>query len=164
MVPVQRVTTQPRNGFTLVEVMVAVAILAIIGAIAVPLYESQSRKGKRADAMTSLERVAQAEQRYSSDVIPSQFLESLLDGSMPSELARYGVTSATSPGGYYNISVAPGATGSIASSFVATAVPLTDGQKKDVCQSFTLSNLGIRGATATGVSDAAAARLMCWGK
>ena len=141
----------------------AVAIMAIISAIAVPLYD-QSRKGKRADAMVSLERVVQAEQRYSSDIIPSQFLGSLLDGSMPSELSRYGVTSATSPGGYYNISITAGATGSITSSFVVTAAPLTDGQKKDVCKTFTLSNLGIRGATATGVSDADAARVMCWSK
>lgn len=142
----------------MIELMVAVAILAILSAIAYPLYESQSRKGKRPDGIVLLEKVAQAEQPYFSHM--NTFTATVTD--LP------GIKSATSPGGYYSITVAPGATGSIASSFVVTATPLTDGQKKDGCRSFTLSNLGVRGGTAVDskgnpVSEADA-RSICWGK
>jgi len=150
----QGVTIPAGNGFTLIELMVTVAIMAILSAIAYPLYESQSRKGKRADGMVLLEQVAQVEQQYFSHM--NTFTTTVTD--LP------GIKSTTSAGGYYSITVAPGATGSITSSFVVAATPFTEGQKKDTCESFTLSNLGVRGATATGVSDATAARIMCWGK
>jgi type IV pilus assembly protein PilE len=154
----QSMTIQDHGGFTLIELMVAVAILAVISAIAVPLYDAQSRKGKRPDGMALLEEVAQVEQRYFSDY-----------GTFTTTItALPGIKSATSPGGYYNISVAPGETGNIASSFVATATPLTAAQKNDACEFFTISNLGVRGASAkdangVSISDAAT-RVMCWGK
>ena len=135
------------------ELMVGVAIMAILSAIAYPLYESQSRKGKRPDGMVLLEQVAQGEQRHFSHM--GTFTSTVTDLT--------GIKSATSPGGHYLITVESGATGSIASSFVVKATPL-GAQLKDVCETFTLSDLGIRGATATGVSDSNAARIMCWGK
>lgn len=38
------------RGFTLIELMVVVAIIAIIAAIAIPTYNEQVRKSRRADA------------------------------------------------------------------------------------------------------------------
>lgn len=38
------------NGFTLIELMVVVAIVAIIASIAIPTYNEQVRKSRRADA------------------------------------------------------------------------------------------------------------------
>lgn len=154
----QSVTIESRNGFTLIEIMVAMTVMAILSAIAYPIYETQSRKGKRADGMALLEEVALAEQPYFSHM--NTYTETVTDLN--------GIKSATSPVGYYTITVAPGATGSITSSFVVTAQPLTDGQKKDTCQSLTLSNLGIRGASALDSSGkpmtAVDARIACWGK
>lgn len=39
-----------QNGFTLIELMVVVAIVAIIASIAIPTYLEQTRKGRRAEA------------------------------------------------------------------------------------------------------------------
>lgn len=152
------VTIKNRKGFTLIEVMVTVAVLAILSAIAYPLYESQSRKGKRPAAMALMEEVAQAEQRYFSHM--NTFTITVTD--LP------GIKSATSAGGYYSITVAPAAAGSIANSFVVTAEPLTADQKKDSCQKLTLTDREVRGgsridSTGKSVSDSEA-RVICWGK
>lgn len=154
----RRVTIKSCKGFTLIEVMVTVAILAILSAIAYPLYESQSRKGKRATAMALMEEVAQEEQRYFSHM--NTFTITVKD--LP------GIKSATSAGGYYSITVAPAAAGSIANSFVVTAEPLTADQKKDSCQKLTLTDREVRGgsgvdSTGKSVSDSEA-RVICWGK
>lgn len=46
-------------GMTLVELMIAVAIVAILAAIAYPSYQAQVRRGNRTDAKTELMEVAQ---------------------------------------------------------------------------------------------------------
>lgn len=52
------------TGFTLIELMITVAIIAILAAIAYPSYQEQVRKGRRADAMAQMVTLAQAYERY----------------------------------------------------------------------------------------------------
>jgi type IV pilus assembly protein PilE len=54
---------KPR-GFTLIEVMIVVAIIGILAAVAYPSYVEQVKRGKRADAQTALLEAAQYMQRY----------------------------------------------------------------------------------------------------
>jgi type IV pilus assembly protein PilE len=51
-------------GFTLIEVLIAVAIVAILAAIAYPSYQSSLIKGRRADAQMALQGLAQAMERH----------------------------------------------------------------------------------------------------
>lgn len=46
------------KGFTLIELMIVVAIIGVLAAIAYPSYESFIVKSKRADMMTELQNVA----------------------------------------------------------------------------------------------------------
>jgi type IV pilus assembly protein PilE len=55
------------RGFTLIEVMVVVTIIAILAAIALPSYNNYLRKGRRADAQAALTDIASRQQQYLMD-------------------------------------------------------------------------------------------------
>lgn len=52
------------GGFTLIELMVTVAIIAILSSIAVPLYSDQVRRARRGQAQADLMELTQLAERY----------------------------------------------------------------------------------------------------
>lgn len=55
---------RPDSGFSLVELMVTVAIVATIAAVAIPSYRQYVMRANRADATASLLRLASAQERF----------------------------------------------------------------------------------------------------
>src|SRR6202043_3451315 len=85
-------------GFTLIELMIAVVILAIIVGIAVPSYQAQIRKARRTDARNAMLDIAAREERFLS--IANSY------GPAPTDVGYTGTWPVTVSNGYYNVSVA----------------------------------------------------------
>lgn len=120
MVQTNRESTvaKPR-GFSLIELMIAVAIVGILVAIAVPSYQDHLRKGRRADAQAFLTQVAQRQQQY------------LLDArTYATSLAELSLVAPTTVTEHYTIALAVPAV--VPPGFTVTADPIPGGvQVKD---------------------------------
>ena len=55
------------RGFTLIELMVVVMVVAILAAIAIPSYLEQSRKGRRSEAMSAVGELQLRQERWRAE-------------------------------------------------------------------------------------------------
>lgn len=120
---VVRETPQPslsarQVGFTLIEVMVVVVIVAILATVALPAYQDSVRKGRRASAQGFLLDLAQREQQY------------FVDGrAYATSLSDMGVTVPSDVDKYYLITIEVDA--GPPPNFVLVATPKTGPQSTD---------------------------------
>jgi type IV pilus assembly protein PilE len=91
------------RGFTLIELMIAVAVIAILAAVAYPSYQDYIRKGRRSDAIAEVSRVQQAQEKFrANNTSYSNDFSSAATG-LAVVTGTTAVTSYTSPLGYYTI-------------------------------------------------------------
>ena len=154
----QRCTGQRRCsiGYSLIEVMVVVAIVAILAAVAIPSYQAQILKTRRTEAQSLLLDIAGRQELYYAD--NKTFTADMTE-------LGFGADPAVSENGFYQADAAAGDTDDISSSFIATAAR-RDSQTADThCGDFTVDSEGNRGlANYPGAGDnpPAAAPTGCW--
>lgn len=133
------------KGFTLIEVMVVVVIVAILAAVAIPSYQDSIRKTRRADAKEALTRVAALQERYFFTKNSYGSLEDL--GLVPA-----GVSILSSNDGYYNLSLVGGVMCSGSPCYTVTATA-TGAQLNDTrCHQLSINHVGRKTANATDSS------------
>ena len=142
-----------RNGFTLIELMIVVAIVGILSAVAYPSYQESVRKSRRSDAQGDLAQLANFMERLFTE---NNFYNVDLDGDGANigndEADEFPfVVSPQTGTAFYNLSLAA----VTATTFTLQAVPIVGGpQAADSCGTMTLTQAGVR--TNTGANN------NCW--
>lgn len=118
------------RGFSLIELMIVVAVIAILAAIAYPNYSEHVLKGRRAEGKATLAEAANRLERCFTRF--NAYTNAACDDA----------ASLVSEGGWYQISAVRGVT-----TYTLTAAPQGVQAIKDKCGSFTLTNTGVRGTS-----------------
>lgn len=141
-----RTLRQPAAGFTLIELMIAVVVMAILMGIAVASYESQIRKANRSEAMDALSRAAMAQERY---LFAYGRYAKTLDGAVNSDGLDLRTTTSegASDNAYYDLEMD---VDDDRLTYTLRAVPRGGRQVRDNCGTLVLTHSGDRHAATAG--------------
>ena len=125
------------RGFSLIELMIVVAVIAVLAAFAFPAYTKFRERGWRAEARVALLDVAHMLER-------NHTVNNTYNMQISSEADPY-----TKTGNHYNVTL---------NAASATAFTLTANLTNDTtCSTLTITNTGQRGASGASVKE-------CWGR
>jgi type IV pilus assembly protein PilE len=134
-------------GFSLIELMVAIVIVAILSAVALPSYQRYVAKTRRVDGQNlALDLAARLERHY---LQYSTYTTNIT--------AQTGLnTSSTSKEGYYGASIAACSGGNISACFVLTVTATQGGAQftnDPSCRNFIITHTGTKTATTSASVD-----------
>jgi len=108
------------RGFTLIELMIVVAVIGILAVIAVPSYLSQARKSRRSAVEGAVQQIALAQERFRADctTYATGFNFACPTGTPPT----FALVTAFYTSGYYTVAITAGNTD--ATRYEITAAPI----------------------------------------
>ena len=147
-----------QTGFTLVELMITLVVMAIISSLSVASYRQYVQRANRVDGSSALLHLSAAQERY--------YLQHDRYATTAAELADpppAGLGIAGTQQGLYELSVAAAADGA-AAGYSGTATASSTGSQRDDddCQVFTIDQSGARGASDAGGAESAEITARCW--
>jgi type IV pilus assembly protein PilE len=141
-----------QHGFTLIELMIAVAVVGILAAIATAVYTAQIQKARRTDARNALLDLAGREERFFS--VANSYSQTPAD-------VGYTAFPQIVGSGYYQVNVAVAAAAPpLPPSYTITAIPLGTQQNDTTCAVFSINQIGQQSSQNSGGADTTAT---CWG-
>lgn len=126
-----------QTGFTLVELIIVVAIISILASIAIPAYNGYVETSKRSDAQASLMALAIAQEKYRAS-----------NPTYTTVIGELNGVSSGSESGYYTLAV----TAASGATFTATATPNGWTDSNGNCSPMSINQ------------DGPAGTLSCWGR
>ncbi len=133
-----------QTGFTLIELMVTVAIIGILAGIAYPSYQDSVRKSRREDAKGVLVGLANAMERRFTETY--SYLGSAGTTATPADTGTpRSYTVPTTTATYYTITISA----ATASSYTLSAAP-AGAQTDDSCGTLTLTQTGVKSPSTAG--------------
>ena len=138
------------KGFTLIELMVVIVVIAILAAIAIPGYTSQIRKSRRTEARNALLDAAAREERFfATNNFYTVATTDLGYGAGP-----WPVNVGNS---YYTVKAQCDIVATHCTDYLFTATAISPQDKDTACATFTLDQTGSQGFTGTAATAAT-----CW--
>lgn len=132
------------EGFSLLELLIALAITAILIAITIPPYTHHVIKGKRLDGKIALFDLAARLERYYAE--QHTYASATLGAHVPTDV----LSADTSQQGFYRLSIV----NQTNSTFLIQATPIPEKFRDNECGALQLNQLGEKLATG--------AKLNCW--
>jgi type IV pilus assembly protein PilE len=123
------------QGFTLIELMIVVVIVAILAAIAYPSYRQSVMKSRRADCEGALMSLANAAERFFT--VNNTYVGTAGAGNVPTIFAAQCPVDGGTP--TYNLTIVPTAT-----TYTLSATPIGS-QAGEKCGILTLDQAGQKG-------------------
>jgi len=138
----------------LIELMIVVAIIAILAAIGYPSYRDYVRRSNRAEGKSELMNAAALQEKFFSN-----------NNTYTTDMTALGLDNtdpAITEKGFYSVDAAACAGGTIATCYVLTATPVAGGGQSDdtKCTSMTIDSRGTKGGAGTQCNCATADT--CW--
>jgi type IV pilus assembly protein PilE len=120
------------RGFTLIELMITVAIVGLLAAVGYPSYQQYMLRAHRTEGTAALQQAATLQERHFSN-----------NSTYTTDVAKAGIKLITERS-YYAISAAPCAGGTIATCYILTATA-QGGQTADTgCTPLTLDSKAVK--------------------
>ncbi len=134
-------------GFTLIELMVTVAVVAILAAVAFPSFQDYILRSRRTEGKTVLLQTQQLVERGYTDL-----------NSYASAVASVvGASGVNSEHRYYQVT----STSATASTYALSSIP-QGGQAKDKCKTLTITETGVKDIAPTASVNPTLTKTECW--